>query len=228
HDEAAAAPLVKRAVAKGIAVIVVNSDITKFPTPVHGVVGYSQRNGTNKIGQYALKMAAGKALKVGIIEGQPGYHSTERVGGFLDAIKGSKLNVVTSLNGKWNVEGGNGAGMDMLQAHGDVDVIFAANDYMIMGVALAAKALGKNKLLLLGNDGDTAALEEINKGSITATVDTTPFIMGQIALQVALDSLGGKFKGGFIETPTRIVDTSSALAVLKGPEKLYPKPSKKY
>ena len=31
HDEAAAAPLVKQAVDKGIAVIIVNSDIADFP-----------------------------------------------------------------------------------------------------------------------------------------------------------------------------------------------------
>jgi ABC-type sugar transport system substrate-binding protein len=43
HDEAAAAPLVERAVDEGIAVIIVNNDIPNFPSPVHGVVGYSQR-----------------------------------------------------------------------------------------------------------------------------------------------------------------------------------------
>ena len=47
----------KQAVDKGIAVIIVNSDIANFPTPVHGVVGYSQRAGTHKIGDYALKLA---------------------------------------------------------------------------------------------------------------------------------------------------------------------------
>src|SRR5262249_18261533 len=35
HDEAAAAPLVKKAVDKGIAVVIVNSDIANFPTPIH-------------------------------------------------------------------------------------------------------------------------------------------------------------------------------------------------
>src|SRR5438067_834580 len=38
---------------------------------------------------------------------------------------------------------------------------------MIMGAALAAKALGRN-LTLLGNDGDTAALEQIADGKIAA------------------------------------------------------------
>jgi ribose transport system substrate-binding protein len=229
HDEAAAAPLVKKAVDAGIAVIIVNSDIANFPTPVHGVVGYSQRSGTHKIGDYLLKKLSGKPVKVGVIEGLPGYHSTERVGGFLDAVKDKEgIEIAASVPGGWNVEGGNTAAMDLLQANPDVNVLFAANDYMIMGAAQAAKALGKPDLILLGNDGDTAGLEMISEGAVTATVNTTPFVMGQIALQVTLDALNGKFKGGFVETPTEIVDKDSVLSVLQAPDSLYPKPSKAY
>ena len=228
HDEAAAAPLVKQAVDAGIAVIIVNSDIANFPTPVHGVVGYSQRKGTHKIGDYFLEKLGGKPAKVGIIEGLPGYHSTERVGGFRDAVEGKPgIEIKTSIPGGWNVEGGNTAGMDLLQANPDVDVLFAANDYMIMGAAQAAKALGRS-LTLLGNDGDTAALEQIADGQITATVNTTPFVMGQIVLTVTMDALNGKFKGGFVETPTTIVDKDNAVPVLQKPDALYPKPSKTY
>jgi ribose transport system substrate-binding protein len=116
-----------------------------------------------------------------------------------------------------------------LQAHPDVNVVFAANDYMIMGVAQAAKSLGKTDLILLGNDGDTGAgLEPIAAGDVTATVNTTPFVMGQIALQVTLDALNAKFKGGFVETPTTIVDKDNVVPVLQDEASLYPKPSKAY
>lgn len=229
HDEAAAAPLVARAVGSGIAVVIVNSDIANFPTPVHAVVGYSQRNGTRDIGSYLVDKSGGEAIKVGVIEGLPGYHSTERVGGFLEGIEGAgNIEVVASIAGGWNVEGGNTAGMDLLQANPDIDVLFAANDYMIMGAALASKALGRRDLLLLGNDGDTAALEEIQGGSVTATVNTSPFVMGQIALQVTIDALNGGFDGGFVETPTTIVDSGNVLPVLQDPDSLYPKPSQSY
>ena len=229
HDEAAAAPLVSRAVQNGIAVVIVNSDIANFPTPVHGVVGYSQRNGTRDIGSYLVEKAAGKTLKVGVIEGLPGYHSTERVGGFLEGIEGADhIEVVASIAGGWNVEGGNTAGMDLLQANPALDVLFAANDYMIMGAALASKALGRRDILLLGNDGDTAALEEIQGGSVAATVNTSPFVMGQIALRVTLDALNGRFEGGFVETPTSIIDAGNVLQVLQEPDSLYPKPSRSY
>ncbi len=229
HDEFAAAPLLKRAVDQGIAVLMINSDIPNFPTPIHGVVGYSQRNGTHAIADWAIENYGDKPLKVGIIEGQPGYHSTERVGGFLDGIDGNdNFEVVVSIDGKWNVEGGNTAGMDILQSHPDLDIVFAANDYMIIGASYAAKALGRSDLVLLGNDGDTSGLEEIAAGNITATVNTSPYLMGKAAMHATLDALAGKYPGGWIETPTSIEDKDGAIAVLQQPEKLFPQPSKKY
>ncbi|MDA8803196.1 sugar ABC transporter substrate-binding protein [Amylibacter sp.] len=229
HDEFAAAPLIKKAVDKGMAVMMINSDIPNFPTPIHGVVGYSQRNGTHNIADWAIENYGDKSVKVGIIEGQPGYHSTERVGGFLDGIKGNdNFEVVVSIDGKWNVEGGNTAGMDILQAHPDLDMIFAANDYMIIGASFAAKALGRSDIVLLGNDGDTSGLEEIAAGNITATVNTSPFLMGKAAMSATIDALKGTYPGGWIETPTSIEDKNGAIRVLQEPEKLFPLPSKKY
>ncbi len=229
HDEFAAAPLLKKAVDQGIAVVMINSDIPNFPTPIHGVVGYSQRNGTHAIADWAIDEYGEEPQKVGIIEGQPGYHSTERVGGFLDGIEGNdNFEVVVSIDGKWNVEGGNTAGMDILQSHPDLDLIFAANDYMIIGAAYAAKALGRSDLVLLGNDGDTSGLEEIAAGTVTATVNTSPFLMGKAAMNVTLDALAGTFEGGWIETPTSVADQDGALSALRKPSELFPQPSKEY
>jgi len=229
HDEFAAAPLLKKAVDDGIAVLMINSDIPNFPTPIHGVVGYSQRNGTHAMADWAIEKYGDKPLRVGVIEGQPGYHSTERVGGFLDGIEGNaNFDVVVSIDGKWNVEGGNVAGMDILQSHPDLDLVFAANDYMLIGASLAAKALGRSDLILLGNDGDTSGLEEIAAGNLTATVNTSPFLMGRAAMSATLDALKGSYPGGWIEIPTTIEDKDGAIAVLQQPEKLYPQPSKKY
>lgn len=229
HDENAAAPLIEQAVAKGIEVIIVNSDIPDFPTPIHGVVGYSQRNAQKAIGEYAVTLMAGQDVKVGIVEGMPGYHATERTEGFLAGIAGAdNFEVVSKLDGKWNVEGGNQAGMDMLQAHPEINLMIAGNDYEIMGAQKAAAALGRDDIIFLGNDGDTACLEEILAGNIKATANTTPFVMGQIAFQVAMDGLNGDFLGGFVETPSVVTDADNVLGFLQEPDKLYPAPSKEF
>jgi ribose transport system substrate-binding protein len=46
--------------------------------------------------------------------------------------------------------------------------------------------------------------------------------MGQVGLQVTMDCLNGVFPGGWVETPTVVVDKSNVLDYLCQPEKLYP------
>jgi ribose transport system substrate-binding protein len=225
HDEHAAAPVLKSAVDKGIVVIVANSDIRSFPTPIHAVVGYSQRQAMRQLGQYVTGLAAGRLLNIGLIEGLPGYHNTERMEGFLSGIDRNKLHVVGRLSGSWTTEGGNTASLDILQAHPNINALIAANDDMAMGANLAAKSLGK-RLLTTGADGQPPALEAVAAGEITATVDADPYQMGEIAMQVALDSLNGKFKGGWVETTTIIRDSSNAREAVRKTASLSPSSAK--
>lgn len=227
HDEHAAAPVLKRAVDRGIVVVITNSDIRSFPTPIHAVIGYSQRNAMKQLGQYVTRLAGSREFNVGIIEGLPGYHNTERTEGFLSGIDRTKIKVSGRLSGSWTTEGGNTATLDILQAHPQINVLVTANDDMAIGASLAAKSLGK-KVLTTGADGQTPALEAIASGSLVATVDAAPYQMGEVAMQVALDSLAGKFKGGWVETTTTIRDSNNVLEVLRQAERLSPKPSKKY
>ena len=227
-DEAALAPLVKEAVDAGKAVIIVNSDIPNFPTPVHGVVGVNQRAVNKALAEWAREQAGGEARTVGILDGEPGYLATERAGGFTDGIEGSNWTVKARINGGWSVEKGNTAAMDLMQANPDVQVIYASNDYMALGASLAAKALGRDDLTILGYDGDTGALEDIAAGGMDATSDTSPVIMGRKAACFAIDLIEGKTPGGYVNTPTRIVNAANAVEVLQKPDDLFPKPSKAY
>lgn len=228
-DESALAPLVKEAVAAGKLVIIINSDIPDFPTPVHGVVGVSQRKVNAELAKWAMEQNKGEARKVGVLDGEPGYLATERAGGFTDGIKGSNWTVAARINGGWSVEKGNTAAMDLLQANPDLQVIYASNDYMALGAALAAKALGKGDLQIYGYDGDTGAMENIAAGEgITATTDTSPVIMGKQAACFVIDMLKNKKGGGYVNTPTRIVNKANAVEILKKTDELFPKPAKAY
>jgi ribose transport system substrate-binding protein len=71
-------------------------------------------------------------------------------------------------------------------------------------------------------------MEQIYAGTWNGTVNTTPYVMGQVVLQVTLDCLQGKYPGGWVETPVTIVDPSNTINFLCHPETLYPKPSKEY
>jgi ribose transport system substrate-binding protein len=228
HDENAAGPLIKKLTDAGIAVVVVNSDIPNFPSPVSAVVGYSQRKATHALGDYIAKQMGGKAI-VGVLEGGPSYFSTERVGGFEDAFKNyPDMKVVASLPTEWSPETGNKATLDMLQAHPEINLLVAANDFEAIGAAAALKSLNRTDVQLYGNDGDVTAMEQIFAGQIQGTSNTVPFQMGKIAMQVTQDVLDGKFPGGFVETPATTTTKENVASFLCHPESLFPKPSKQY
>ena len=228
-DEHSLAPLVKKAVDAGKVVVIINSDIPNYPTPVHGVVGVTQRVANKALADWAVKSVNGEARTVGILDGEPSYLATERAGGFEDGINGTSWKLKARVNGGWSVDKGNTAAMDLLQANPDVQVIYASNDYMAEGAALAGKALGKTDLMVLGYDGDTAAIESIANGDgVTATTNTNPVQMGRVAGQFVVDLLNKKSTGGYVNSPTEIVTKDNAVKVLQNPADLYPKPSKNY
>ena len=229
HDDAAAAPIVDQAIEAGVAVFNINSDAIDWETNLTGVIGYAQRRGNTEQGQLVAEAFKDQELKIGIIEGLPGYHSTERCGGFEDGIASHpNYEIVARLNGQWNVDGGNQAGMDMLQAHPEINMIYCANDQEAMGLLQACKALGREDVVIIGNDGNTEALESIYDGDIYSTVNTVPYEMGLYCCQAAVDVLCGEFKGGFVETPCYVTTQDDVLTFLQMPERLNPAPSKEY
>jgi len=227
HDENAAAPVLQRAVDAGVIVVLVNNDIPSFPTPIHAVVGYSQRAEMKKLGAWLSAQSDGDVINIGYLEGLPGYHNTERMEGFISGLDPEVTRVVQTLAGGWTVEGGNTAAMDILQANPEINAIITANDDMAMGVIAAERALGRD-LLITGVDGQTPALEAVAAGQLSATLDVSPFLMGQIATRVVLDTAAGEFPGGFVSTPATIRDETNVLEILRTPEMLAPSPSKQY
>ena len=228
HDENAAGPLVKRLSEAGIPVIIFNSDIANFPAQVSAVVGYAQRKATKALGDYIAKKFNGKA-NVGVLEGQAGYHSTERIGGFLDAFKPfPDMKIVSSLPTTWDADTANKATLDMMQAHPEINLIVAANDFEAIGAAKALKALNRSDVEVYGNDGATEGLEQIAAGLWQGTSNTVPYTMGEIVMQVMMDVLNGKYPGGYLETPAIQTYTADVARFLCHPESLAPKPVKTY
>ena len=107
-------------------------------------------------------------------------------------------------------------------------MLFASNDYMAEGAALAVKALGRDRLTVLGYDGDTAAIESIADGSgVTATTNTVPVAMGAMAAQYAIDLLNKKARSVTSTRRPQIVTKENAVEILQNPDSLFPKPSQR-
>jgi len=212
----AIAAAVRKANEAKIPVVVFNS-LTELPKcSVEAYVGYDQRAGGRKVADYIAKVKNGKA-KVAIIEGLPGYHTTERKGGFMDQIKKKypNIKVVATQPGDWEREKSMNAATNMLQAHPDIDVFYGLSDEMALGAAQACKAAGKKNILTIGIDGNPNALEAIKKGELTATLYVYPDVIGAKAIEALDKVIKGQKVDKKIITDTIVVDKTNVSKYLK-------------
>lgn len=126
----------------------------------------------------AERLQEGKVL---LLEGAPGaLTAIDRRDGFAEHLPkvAPNLEIVASLTANW--ERGRAANVttDVLTRHPDLAAIFASNDQMALGAVEAARAVGRDDLLIVGVDGNADAVEAIKEGRLTASVAQLPYLMG--------------------------------------------------
>ena len=160
-----------------------------------------------KAAEYALEKLpdGGKAA---IVMGQVGTNTvTGRTTGFEDTVKETNLEVVAELPAEWNAENAMNLTIDLLSTTPDIDVIFCNNDNMALGVVEALRTTGKlGEIMIIGVDGTTDGYASIEKGELTATVDTFPYQCGYYSVEMAIRLLAGQDIPRVIATPMACVD----------------------
>jgi ribose transport system substrate-binding protein len=150
-----AAPLtapVAEAIRQGIPVIVLDRRVlgTEYIT----FIGADNK----KIGQAAGRWAAAKLANKGKIVELKGLMTStpgqDRHSGFLEGIKGSRLEVLFEADMKWLEPNARKEMESALAVHKHIDLVYAHNDPGAHGAYLAAKAVGREKeMLFIGIDG---------------------------------------------------------------------------
>jgi ribose transport system substrate-binding protein len=93
-----------------------------------------------------------------------------------DFDRGKALNVMTNI----------------LQAHSDINGVYAANDEMAMGVIAALQARNlAGTVKVVGNDGIADALKAIDAGTMYSTNAESPFVLGQEVVSLAVKVANG-------------------------------------
>ena len=157
-------------------------------------VGSDNYEGGKLAGDYLVKAAAGKA-RVGILEGIPGHETGDsRLRGFRDAVKGSAgVAIVASQPANWERDQGFNVFQNMLQAHPDIDSVFACSDLMALGAIEAIAAAGKTgKIRVIGFDALDDAKKAIAAGTMAASVAQFPSEMGRAAVESAVKVMHGE------------------------------------
>ena len=81
----------------------------------------------------------------------------------------------------------------MLQAHADIDTVFAASDLMALGAIEAIAAAGKTgKIRVIGFDALDDAKKAIAAGTMEASVAQFPDEMGRVAVESAVKVMRGE------------------------------------
>jgi ribose transport system substrate-binding protein len=184
---------VKAAKAANIPVICV--DRTPPDAPGDTFIATDSVSAAKALGEYVGKLTDGKG-KIGILQGQLGTTpEQDRDKGFNDALKDFPgLEVVAKQPSKaWMQDEGFAIGQDMLQRHPDITVFFGRADALALGAARAVKVSNvDHKVIVVGFDGDVAGLKAVRDGTLQATMTQQTQGMGRLALNSALDAIGGR------------------------------------
>lgn len=186
YDAAALAQSVVDAEKAGIPVINLNLDADTSHTALISMVDYE----AGQIVADEIAKAINQAGNVVIIQSPPGASlGVNREKGFRDqlAAKYPNIKIIGAQNGEWLKENAMTIMNSFMQANPQIDGVFAINDSMAEGAALAAEAAGRlNDMVIWGADGEKDALTMIEQGKLTGTVYTNCFQQGETAARLAL------------------------------------------
>jgi ABC-type sugar transport system substrate-binding protein len=198
----AVVPWVRRANRANVPVLAVDTKVdpetlVRFGAHVETFIGSDNFEGGRLAGEYLGRLLDGKG-EVAVIEGLAGHETGDaRKNGFLTGIgKYPGIKVAASQTGEWDQEKAYNATQSILLAHPEVRGIFAANDRMAMG---ALSFVGKesspyrDKVKIVGFDASDDARAAIAAGGpMVASVAQFPGEMGRLAVERALNVMGGR------------------------------------
>jgi len=205
-DSDAVTGAVEAAMAKGVKVISVDR-------AVNGVDIACQIASDNVLGaelatQYIVD-TLGEGVKVAELEGIPGASAAiDRSAGFHN-VADTKLDVVAKQTANFDRTEGMSVMENILQANGDVQAVFAANDEMALGAVEAISGAGK-QVMVVGFDATDDAIEAIKAGKMAGTIAQQPALIGSTAVDNAVKLIAGETIPASIPVEVTLVNKDNA------------------
>ena len=143
----------------------------------------------------SMMQALGNRGKVAILSLPEVTSCILRVDGFKEALKkaDSPIEIVTELSGKGNRDAGYAVATDILQAHPDINGIFAINDPSALGAHAAVVKAGKaEQISLIAFDASPAGKQAVFEKKLYDTPQQFPRKMAVGTVQAFVDYLAGR------------------------------------
>lgn len=218
REESPLIPAVMRAKAAGIPTFLVDRSVDpSVAQPGRDYVSFLGSDFIEQGGRAASWLMENFEGDEGVViqlEGTTGSSpANDRKKGFDDTIaEDSRFTIVASRSGDFARNEGRHVMETLLQAHPDVNVVYAHNDEMAIGAIQALEAAGRtpgDDVLVVSIDGTRDALQAIVDGKMGVTVESSPFF-GPLACEVMQQYAAGEAVDPWVKVEDRVFSSENA------------------
>lgn len=224
REEKPLIPAVKKAKAAGIPTFLVDRSVD--PNAATAGVDYVSFLGSDfvdqgrRVGEWTIENFKGEKGIIVELEGTTGSSpANDRKKGFDEAIaKDPRFEIVASQSGDFARDLGRQVMETLLQAHPDVNIVYAHNDEMAIGAIQALELAGRKPgedVLVVSIDGTRDALQAIIDGKMGVTVESSPFF-GPVACDVMKRYAAGETIEPWVQVQDRIFTQANAAENIDG------------
>src|SRR5574343_344379 len=202
-DSAAVANVVKEATSKGIKVVSLDRSVTGADVSAH--IASDNVAGGKMAGEFLLENLGGKGNIVEL-EGIAGSSAArERGQGFHQVVDGkADVKLLAKQPADFDRAKGLSVMENIIQGNKGIQGVFAHNDEMALGAVKAIQAAGLKNVVVVGFDATADAVAAVKAGTLAATVQQQPELIGQYGVQTAKKLIAGQPVDKFIPVPLNL------------------------
>jgi ribose transport system substrate-binding protein len=202
-DSSAVANVVKEATDKGIKVISLDRSVNGAEVSSH--IASDNQAGGKMAADFLVDKLGGKGNVVEL-QGIPGSSAANERGAGFDtevAAKGG-VKIATKQPADFDRAKGLSVMENIIQSNKDIQGVFAQNDEMALGAVKALQAAGLKNVAVVGFDATDDAIAAVKAGTMAATVQQQPEMIGQYGVQTAKKLVDGQAVDKFIPVPLNL------------------------
>lgn len=218
REEKPLIPAVKKAKAAGIPTFLVDRSVDPAAATAGedfvAFLGSDFIDQGRRVAEWTAENFKGDKGVIVELEGTTGSSpANDRKKGFDDEIaKDPRFTIVASQTGDFARDMGRQVMETLLQAHPDVNIVYAHNDEMAIGAIQALELAGRKPgedVLVVSIDGTRDALQAIIDGKMGVTVESSPFF-GPLACEVMKRYAAGETIEPWVQVKDRIFTQENA------------------
>ncbi|PXX41766.1 MULTISPECIES: ribose ABC transporter substrate-binding protein RbsB [Aquitalea] len=203
-DSSAVANVVKEATGKGIKVVSLDRSVNGAEVSAH--IASDNVAGGKMAGEFLLQKLGGKG-RIVELEGIAGSSAArERGEGFHKVVDGkAEVKLLAKQPADFDRAKGLTVMENIIQGNKDIQGVFAHNDEMALGALKAIQAAGLKNVVVVGFDATADAVAAVKAGTLAATVQQQPELIGQYGIQTAKKLAAGQSVDKFIPVPLNLI-----------------------